>query len=166
MDAQFWLRYEGYQVRIVNRGNALANNIRLSFSSWPLGSPGPWVSDYAVRDVPAHSDEIVPVDIIPRFINDHDRDQIGEQLQHHALSGYFTVTCGQCSESSTWAFNIPPQDSDWERKFYSVPDWPLAKVSDIDRKPHTGQCVDVPFGVCPKLYSEYAWRSVRRPSPF
>jgi hypothetical protein len=157
VDVQLHQKYSGFELRVVNRGSAMATNIALDLASWPEGAPGHWTQTYSVRDLPPQSESSVHIELVTTELSEESRAQMLELMDRRATSGYVTVSCGGCPRARIWAFVVPgwrtPQDELLRNR--NTTEWPLIELADLDHKPPTGVCVDYPAGACRE---SFAWK--------
>jgi len=146
----------GYFFRVVNSGRATATSVKVELESWPIGAPGTWRWSFPARDIPAQSDSVIPMELVPSSLPESDQRKMLESLSNSVLSGYVMVTCNNCSESKNWAFSFPGYQTSAGRNYArSLP--PLVPVSTREDRPPRGSCVDFPTGVCGDFSTVWIW---------
>jgi hypothetical protein len=136
-------RYSGYELRVFNEGQILAQQINVDVVAWQVAGMGAveFNKNYAVRDLIPGADFTI-----------YSRDD------HEPISGYFVATCNSCSRPRAWAFYFPPVGRDrplesrlsreWGQKYPGDHAWPLIEFHYPEERPKYYQCVDSPRGAC------------------
>jgi hypothetical protein len=152
--------FGGPELRVFNEGQALAQQINVDVVAWQATLYGVEFSrSYSVRDLIPNADfTIERVFGEPEDESDSSGHHFERNLfmrdEHLPISGYFVVTCSNCSHPRAWAFAQPraKRDESGPVPFakYSGEDhpWPLIEFEYPREKPKTYQCVNIPPGVC------------------
>jgi hypothetical protein len=150
LEAKLMLRYEGFQVQVLNQDAAPAKQVTLSLKTWQINAPGPDIArEFEIRDLAPEDDTTFHIE--PQYLTGE--SGYDEERVARPTCGYIVVRSVNGRKPRAWAFFMPGQGQKFDQKIESLfyehhGIWPLVEFEYPRRVPQVGECIDYPEGVC------------------
>lgn len=143
LEVELLLEYDGFKIRVLNNGNALASQIHVDVVSWGNGAPAASIKiKKEIRDLPPNTDFIFDIDLL-----NHGGKVVYPSGSHRcSSSGYIVVYCNNCDKPRAWAFYTPEETEyfNFITTYLSGHSWPIVEFDYPEDKPGIGRYVNYP----------------------